>query len=100
MQNTCLEGVKEELQKGDPVQASEKLYRVAEECIKVLACLKGLEECKRAQRGTWWAKLLVGAASKLARLEKMSLILEAWSLAYDAYVRGFHEHSLDSEDVE
>ena len=40
---------REELEKGDPVQASEKLYKAAEECIKILACVEGLEECRRAR---------------------------------------------------
>lgn len=36
------------LEKGDPVQASEKLYKAAEECIKILACLENLDEYRRA----------------------------------------------------
>ncbi len=40
---------KEELERGDAVQASEKLYKAVEECIKVLACLHDIEECKRAR---------------------------------------------------
>ena len=39
---------KEELERGDAVQASEKLYKAVGECIKVLACLHDIEECKRA----------------------------------------------------
>jgi len=38
----------EELERGDPVQASEKLYKAAEECIKILACLENLDEYRRA----------------------------------------------------
>ncbi|AEM39657.1 PaREP1 family protein [Pyrolobus fumarii 1A] len=92
---------REELLEGDAVQASEKLYKAVEECIKVLACLRGLEECRKAQiEGTWWTKLLARAASKLAKIEKNPLILDAWSLAYDAHIHGFHEHSLDPEDIE
>lgn len=49
-----LEEGRELLRKGDPVQASEKLYRVAEECIKAMAMALGLEESKEARaRGTW-----------------------------------------------
>ena len=63
-----LERAREELKRGNPIQASEKLYKAVEECIKTLACLEGLEECERARReGQWWTKLLSRAASKLAR---------------------------------
>lgn len=92
---------REELRRGDPVQASEKLYKAVEECIKVLACLEGLEECAVARReGRWWTRLLSRAARRLARALGEPLILEAWGQAYDLHVHGFHEHALDVEDVE
>ena len=46
-----LRRAREELEQGDPVQASEKLYKAVEECIKVLACLEDLEECRREAGG-------------------------------------------------
>lgn len=91
---------REELKKGDPIQASEKLYKAVEECIKILACLEGLEECSQARReGGWWTKLLSRAARRLARRLNKPLILEAWSQGYDLHVHGFHEHALTAEDV-
>ena len=91
---------REELQRGDAVQASEKLYKAVEECIKVLACIEGLEECRRArEEGRWWSKLLARAASRLSRRLKEPLIVEAWEAAYNLHVHGFHEHALDAEDV-
>ena len=95
-----LERAREELDRGDPVQASEKLYKAVEECIKVLACLEALEECRRArEEGGWWSRLLARAARRLSRRLSEKLILEAWSQAFDLHVHGFHEHSLGVEDV-
>ena len=92
---------REELRRGDAAQASEKLYRAVEECIKVLACLEGLEECRRArEEGGWWSRLLARAASRLARRLREPVILEAWEAGFDLHVHGFHEHALDPEDVE
>ncbi len=96
-----LERAEEELARRDAVQASEKLYKAVEECIKVLACMEGLEECERAHReGGWWTKLLARAASRLARRLGNQLIVEAWEAGYNLHVHGFHEHALDVEDVE
>ena len=95
-----LERAREELERGDPVQASEKLYKAVEECIKTLACLEGLEECGEARReGQWWTKLLSRAARKLARKLNEPIILEAWKSAYDLHIHGFHEHALGIEEV-
>ena len=45
----------ESLAKGDAVQASEKLYKVVEECIKALAELYDTPEHREAAReGRWW----------------------------------------------
>lgn len=91
---------REELEKGDAVQASEKLYKAVEECIKALACLEGLEECRRAQEeGGWWSKLLGRAAHKLSRRLGEPVILEAWEAGFDLHVHGFHEHAYSVEDV-
>jgi len=95
-----LRRAREELKKGDAVQASEKLYKAVEECIKALACLEGLEECRRARdEGGWRTKLLSRAARKLSLRLGEGLILEAWSQGYDLHVHGFHEHGLGVEEV-
>ncbi len=95
-----LKRAREELDRGDAVQASEKLYKAVEECIKVLACIENLEECKKArEEGVWWTKLLSKAARKLSRALGNELILEAWSQGYDLHIHGFHEHSLELEEV-
>ncbi len=95
-----LRRAREELEKGDPVQASEKLYKAVEECIKVLACMEGLEECQRArEEGGWWTRLLSRAARRLASRLQTSIIREAWEEAYDLHVHGFHEHALGVDEV-
>lgn len=95
-----LRRAREELEGGDPVQASEKLYKAVEECIKILACLNGLEECDIARReGAWWSKLLGRAARRLSLALGEPLIVEAWSHAYDLHVHGFHEHAYTVEEV-
>lgn len=92
---------REELARGDPVQASEKLYKAVEECIKILACLEELNVCRRArEEGGWWTKLLAQAASRLTRKLGEKLVLEAWVNAYDLHVHGFHQHAYTVEDVE
>ena len=95
-----LRRAREELEKGDAVQASEKLYKTVEECIKVLACLEGLEECRRArEEGGWWTRLLARAAFRLSRVLGEQLIIQAWEAGYNLHVHGFREHALDPEGV-
>jgi len=95
-----LKRAREEIEKGDAIQASEKLYKAVEECIKILTCIEGLEECRRArEEGGWWTKLLSRAARKLALRLGEKIVLEAWSQGYDLHVHGFHEHSLGVDEV-
>ncbi len=45
--------------KGDAVQAVEKLYKVAENAMKILSEINGMPEYEVARReGSWWTKLL------------------------------------------
>ena len=54
-----LEEAKNYLEKGDPVQASEKLYKVVEECIKALAEYLKIPEAEKAKSfGRWFTWLL------------------------------------------
>jgi post-segregation antitoxin (ccd killing protein) len=92
---------REELDKGDPVEASEKIYKAVEEAVKVLARLHGLEECRRARdEGGWWSRLLAWAARRLAVITGDDLVVEAWANAFDLHVHGFHEHAYGVEEVE
>ncbi len=91
---------REELEKGDAVQASEKIYKAVEEALKVLACIHSLEECERARReGGWWSRLLARAARRLSRILGAPWIAEAWAEAFDLHVHGFHEHVYSVDDV-
>jgi uncharacterized protein YdeI (YjbR/CyaY-like superfamily) len=50
------------------VQASEKAYKVAEEVVKALAEVHGLEEYKKALReGRWYTYELSSASIKLSK---------------------------------
>jgi len=83
------------------VQASEKLYKAAEEAVKAAAVLLGLEEAERAREaGRWSAALLFSTMEKLA--EKTQREVRWWRTAWVLHVEGFHEARLKptEKDVE
>jgi len=87
------------LEKGDAVQASEKLYKVAEDAVKILSEINRIPEYEKARReGTWWTKLLDRAAKRLKNIYGEEL-LDAWTTAYELHQKGFHEEQLSVEDV-
>jgi hypothetical protein len=95
-----LEEAKKFIEQGDAVQASEKLYKVAEECVKALAIMFRAPEVEEARReGRWWTKLLSRASKKLSLKLKEPIISYGWSVGYDLHVWGFHEASLDIDSV-
>jgi hypothetical protein len=84
----------------DPAQASEKLYRAAEEAVKALALhydLRGaLERAER--RGRWTFEELEKAARAIAgRVGEW--FIAAWDAASYLLVLGAQEAKLDSESV-
>ena len=83
----------------DPVQASEKLYKAAEEAVKALAICLGLDVVEKVEaRGRWTAAELDRSARDAAsRLG--SWLLDAWDHAWALHVWGFHEAKLDSDSV-
>jgi len=87
------------IERGDPVQSSEKLYKAAEECIKALAEHFNLEEAKTAEeKGRWTITLLEKAVGKI--MDKAGIDIElGWAEANYLHVLGFHELKLDVEDV-
>jgi len=90
---------KEYLARGDAVQASEKMYKVVEECVKALAKLYRLPEQQRAvEEGG--SQLLGKAARRLAKMLKEPRLEFVWAVAYDIHVRGFHEAKYGVEDVQ
>jgi len=77
---------------GDTAQASEKLYKVAEECIKALAQRYRVPELgEAAKRGRWDTLILGKMATKLAQQLGDERIRTAWAYAYEIHVWGFHE---------
>ena len=87
--------------KGDVVQASEKLYKAVEECIKALAEAVDVPQLETARRrGKWETWLLGQAATDLSKKLGEERILYAWSRAYEIHVWGFHEVKYRVEDVE
>lgn len=87
------------LKKGDPVQASEKAYKVAEEVVKALAEKFNLPEHQKAKsEGRWYTHLLVSASSKLSQ-KVGDWVLSGWDAGYSLHVWGFHEAKLAVDDV-
>ena len=95
-----LKEAKNYLNKGNSVQASEKLYKVVEECVKILAQLYEFPECEKAKsERRWWIQLLGKSARKLTRILGEPMIEQVWAIAYDLHVWGFHEAKYDIEDI-
>jgi hypothetical protein len=84
----------------DPVQASEKLYKAAEEAVKAHALHFGLSDIleKIEERGGWTVTELDKAASRISGKlgERFSA---AWDRANYLRVWGFHEAKLDADSV-
>jgi hypothetical protein len=78
----------------DPVQASEKLYKAAEEAVKAFAFHFDVVE----KRGRWSVAELARAVMEISkRLERW--FRYSWDSAWVLHVWGFHEAKLSSEDV-
>ncbi len=96
-----LKEAEEYIAKKDIVQASEKLYKVVEECIKALAEKYGVKQLEVAEKkGKWDTWLLGQAATDLSKILREERIRLAWKDAYDIHVWGFHEAKYRIEDVE
>jgi len=83
----------------DPVQASEKLYKAAEEAVKALAKAFGLKEARIAEEvGRWRADLLYNAVIALsAKLGEE--VRRWWRTAWFFHIEGFHEARLESSHI-
>ena len=89
-----------ELAGRDPVQASEKLYRAAEEAVKALAAALELPEAREAaERGQWSSQLLFDAADSAAAKLGAAEPPLWWRAAWVLHVEGFHEARLSGERV-
>lgn len=94
-----LDEAKGYIEKDKPVQASEKLYKCAEEVVKLLAEKFGLPEYLKAKENDKWnARLLFGAVGRLS--EEISKELRRyWAEAWFLHTEGFHERRLSTEEV-
>jgi hypothetical protein len=83
----------------DPVQASEKLYKAAEEAVKALAKAFNLPQVDEAEKiGRWTAELLFRAVNALAKKLGDEIYI-GWHTAWFLHVEGFHEVRLDSDYI-
>jgi hypothetical protein len=85
----------------DPVQASEKLYKAAEEAVKALAVFYNLQDVLAGVegKGRWTVSYLEKAVEAIS--ERLGgWFGEAWDRAWALHVWGFHEAKFDSKAVE
>jgi len=84
----------------DPVQASEKLYKAAEEAVKALAAALNLDEAEKAlEKGRWTVSLLNDAVYTISEKLGVKELIDWWDAAWFLHVEGFHEARLRSVDV-
>jgi hypothetical protein len=84
----------------DPVQASEKLYKAAEETVKALATALNLDEAGKAlEKGRWTVSLLNDAVYTISEKLGVKELIDWWDAAWFLHVEGFHEARLRSVDV-
>jgi len=85
----------------DPVQASEKLYKAAEEAVKALAIFYNLQDVLAGveEKGRWTVSYLEKAVEAISEMLG-GWFGEAWDRAWALHVWGFHEAKFDSKAVE
>lgn len=84
----------------DPVQASEKLYKAAEEAVKALATALNLDEAEKAlEKGRWTVSLLNDTVYTISEKLGVKELIDWWDAAWFLHVEGFHEARLRSVDV-
>lgn len=84
----------------DPIQASEKLYKAAEEAIKAVAITLNLDEANTAlEQGRWTASLLFDAVDSISLKLNTRDIRLWWGRAWFLHVEGFHEARLKPRHI-
>jgi len=84
----------------DPVQASEKLYKAAEEVVKALATYFNLSDILEdvAKSGRWSVTRLWRSVLRIS--DKLGeWFMHSWNSAWVLHVWGFHEAKFGPEDV-
>ncbi|MDT7970199.1 MAG: PaREP1 family protein [Vulcanisaeta sp.] len=84
----------------DPVQASEKLYKAAEEAIKALTMHLNISEVLNTvdNRDRWTVTELEKAVRVITR-KIGNWFVDAWDAANYLHVWGFHEAKLEPDDI-
>nr|WP_291766839.1 PaREP1 family protein [Caldivirga sp. UBA161] len=84
----------------DPVQASEKLYKAAEESVKALVVYYDLKDilARVNERGRWTVTELEKAVIEISR-RLGRWFRQSWDTANYLHVWGFHEMKLDADDI-
>ena len=84
----------------DPAQASEKLYKAAEETVKALAAALRLNETRTAlEQDMWTAALLFNAVDSISNKLSNEDVRLWWRAAWFLHVEGFRETRLNAEQV-
>jgi len=84
----------------DPIQASEKLYKAAEEALKAMALVLGLDEARKAvEQGRWSSTLLFDTIDSIAIKLGVNELPLWWRAAWFLHVEGFHEAKLSVERI-
>ncbi|WP_236753454.1 PaREP1 family protein [Acidianus sp. HS-5] len=86
------------LKKGDLIQASEKLYKAAEEAIKLLATEKNVSVLSKVKKEDRWKSEYLFDAS-LQLFVFYPEIKDIWKSAWILHVEGFHETRLDENKI-
>jgi Archaeal PaREP1/PaREP8 family. len=84
----------------DPIQASKKLYKAAEEALKAMALVLGLDEARKAvEQGRWSSTLLFDTIDSIAIKLGVNELPLWWRAAWFLHVEGFHEAKLNVERI-
>jgi hypothetical protein len=84
----------------DPIQASEKLYKAAEEIVKTLTMYFNLSDVLEnvKKKGGWTVTEIEKAVEAIS--ERIGeWFIGVWDIAWALHVWGFHEAKLDSKAV-
>ncbi|WP_369610485.1 PaREP1 family protein [Sulfurisphaera javensis] len=90
---------REFIDKGDPIQASEKLYKVAEELIKLLAELYDTPEYEEFKKEGRWYTYKLQSTSLFLSKKLGDWVRRGWDTGYILDVWGFHEGKLSIDYI-
>ena len=83
----------------DPIQASEKLYKTAENCIKILSQKYAQRQLEFAREHRSWKGLLDGISHKIDEALPGKNVENYWKTAFKLHVDGFHEGKMPPEEI-